>query len=395
MPLKHIVKEFRELENDDPRFFIEGPDGDEWFRWLGKIYGPEGSPYEGGTFNLEIELPADYPFKPPRVRFTTPIFHCNVFGSPTFPSPGCPSLTAKTGIVTLHLLGGARCQWSPVLTVKKTLMAISSLLADPDPYPQLKNLGFMEPGLLRKRTAILQENPEANTSHLDDPNFGPANPRPSICYDVDTDIAGLLLTDKERHDDMAKECVRMYARLANPTPPSLNPSLREIPRPLPPPLVPEVRVGGLNTANVSTTGASASAAAGQVNMTGASASLNSLNVSTMGASASATAGQVSMTGASASLNAANIDTVGASASAAAGQVHISGASTGLNTGNVSTTGASASAVSGQVDISGASASLNAANIDTVGASASAAAGQVHVSGATASLNAGNVSTTVL
>ena len=35
--------------------------------WKGHIKGPEGTPYEGGEFCIDINLPADYPFVPPKV----------------------------------------------------------------------------------------------------------------------------------------------------------------------------------------------------------------------------------------------------------------------------------------------------------------------------------------
>jgi hypothetical protein len=46
--------------------------------FLNVILGPEGSPFEGGVFKLELFLPEDYPMSAPKVRFITKIYHPNI-----------------------------------------------------------------------------------------------------------------------------------------------------------------------------------------------------------------------------------------------------------------------------------------------------------------------------
>ena len=77
--------------------------------------GPDDSPYAGGVFFLNIHFPPDYPFKPPKVSFTTKIYH--------------PNINAN-GSICLDIL---KDQWSPALTISKVLLSISSLLTDPNP----------------------------------------------------------------------------------------------------------------------------------------------------------------------------------------------------------------------------------------------------------------------
>merc|ERR1719253_1049377 len=77
--------------------------------------GPPDSPYAGGVFFLDIHFPADYPFKPPKVHFTTRIYHCNI---------------NSNGGICLDIL---KDQWSPALTISKVLLSICSLLTDPNP----------------------------------------------------------------------------------------------------------------------------------------------------------------------------------------------------------------------------------------------------------------------
>ncbi|XP_076444123.1 ubiquitin-conjugating enzyme E2-17 kDa-like isoform X1 [Babylonia areolata] len=126
MALKRINKELQDLGKDPPTTCSAGPVGDDWlntngcptaqmFHWQATIMGPNESPYQGGIFFLTIHFPTDYPFKPPKVAFTTRIYHPNI---------------NSNGSICLDIL---RSQWSPALTISKVLLSICSLLTDPNP----------------------------------------------------------------------------------------------------------------------------------------------------------------------------------------------------------------------------------------------------------------------
>jgi len=114
--LKRINKEYRDLQKDPPANTSAGPVNEsDMFNWKATIMGPEDSPYAGGLFFLNIHFPTDYPFKPPKVQFTTKIFHPNI---------------NSNGGICLDIL---KDQWSPALTISKVLLSICSLLTDPNP----------------------------------------------------------------------------------------------------------------------------------------------------------------------------------------------------------------------------------------------------------------------
>ncbi len=50
----------------------------ELTHWKGWIIGPEDTPYSGGKFFIDIQLTSEYPFKPPKMKFETKIWHPNI-----------------------------------------------------------------------------------------------------------------------------------------------------------------------------------------------------------------------------------------------------------------------------------------------------------------------------
>lgn len=110
-----IQKELSLFITDPPDNCSAGPVDDDIFHWEGSIMGPTETVYEGGIFNLDIQFPKNYPFKPPKVRFKTKIYHPNINSG---------------GFICLDIF---KDNWSPALTISKVLLSICSLLTDPNP----------------------------------------------------------------------------------------------------------------------------------------------------------------------------------------------------------------------------------------------------------------------
>ena len=119
MSLRRLTKEATEFKNHPDDDIQAAPDTDNMYQWKATIIGPSGTPYDGGKFVLSITIPHDYPFKPPRVKFETNIFHCNI---------------NERGVISMDELSG---KWAPSLTIKKLLQCIRAILMSPnddDPF---------------------------------------------------------------------------------------------------------------------------------------------------------------------------------------------------------------------------------------------------------------------
>merc|ERR1712070_1278334 len=97
------------------------------------------TPYEGGTFELDIQIPESYPFSPPKVKFTTRLWH--------------PNISSQTGAICLDIL---KDQWAAAMTLRTVLLSLQALLsaAEPDdPQDAVVAKQYKEDPKLFERTA--------------------------------------------------------------------------------------------------------------------------------------------------------------------------------------------------------------------------------------------------
>lgn len=115
--IKRVQREFKEVTNSEEilKCKIELVD-DTYTRLRGEIAGPPDTPFEGGSYKLDIVIPDTYPFNPPKVNFVTKIWH--------------PNISSVTGAICLDIL---KDQWAAAMTLRTVLLSIQALLSAAEP----------------------------------------------------------------------------------------------------------------------------------------------------------------------------------------------------------------------------------------------------------------------
>lgn len=116
MASKGLQKQVLALERNAPstNLALSVVGDDDPCHYQATLRGPADSPFEGGTYLLDLQFPAEYPFRAPKVKFLTKIFHPNV---------------DVNGTIYMNIFYD---QWTPALSVEKFLLAIQSLLKSPE-----------------------------------------------------------------------------------------------------------------------------------------------------------------------------------------------------------------------------------------------------------------------
>ena len=136
-------------------------DESDYMHWKAEIKGPVSTPYEGGKFAVDIVLPSDYPFVPPKVCGTSPALTLALSalalneasrGAQGPPAQGVrsaqrachascaqmkfdtkvwhPNISSESGAICLDIL---KNEWSPALTVRTALISLQALMSAPEP----------------------------------------------------------------------------------------------------------------------------------------------------------------------------------------------------------------------------------------------------------------------
>ncbi|EJT45143.1 ubiquitin-conjugating enzyme e2-24 kda [Trichosporon asahii var. asahii CBS 8904] len=114
--LRRVQKEIKACRDDKTsQISIELVDENP-FHLIGAFPGPSDTPYEGGYYEVDIVIPDAYPFEPVKMKFITKVYH--------------PNISSASGAICLDIL---KDKWSPVLTLKSTLISLQSLLCSPEP----------------------------------------------------------------------------------------------------------------------------------------------------------------------------------------------------------------------------------------------------------------------
>lgn len=112
MALRRIHKELASIRKENPAQWYVAPIGDDLYKCRGVVLGAKNTPYEGGIFFVSVLFPKDYPFKPPKTRFETPIYHLGI--------------NKKGGHCAIENI--SKGYWSPALTIGKLFLSICDYL---------------------------------------------------------------------------------------------------------------------------------------------------------------------------------------------------------------------------------------------------------------------------
>jgi ubiquitin-conjugating enzyme E2 S len=117
---RRLMTEIKKLQKAELGGIAVKTNNDNLTEFHAVIQGPENTPFEGGEFQIKLEIGEEFPQKPPRGFFLTKIFHPNVQGD--------------TGAICVSSLSQ---DWTEDMGLDHLLLTIRCLLIEPNPESAL------------------------------------------------------------------------------------------------------------------------------------------------------------------------------------------------------------------------------------------------------------------
>ena len=109
---KRVLRDLRRLKSDDGALGLWVDDCECLTDWVVKLVGAAGTVYEGEIYRLRVRFGADYPARPPEIRFMRPApVHEHIYSD---------------GKICLNILYS---DWDPKMDVRSTCLSLLSMLS--------------------------------------------------------------------------------------------------------------------------------------------------------------------------------------------------------------------------------------------------------------------------
>ena len=125
-----LKKQFKDINKaSDLGLSVGLVDENNFYKWSVVIFGPTETIYEGGFFRAILDFPEDYPNNPPKMQFTTKMWHPNIYKD----GKVCISILHPPGTDKFNEQEKAEERWRPSLGAEEILLSVISMLNDPNP----------------------------------------------------------------------------------------------------------------------------------------------------------------------------------------------------------------------------------------------------------------------
>ena len=151
--MQRLIADYKQIQSEaNDLFTVELVDDTNLTHWKVTIFGPADTIYEGHLLEGRMEFPDNYPWSPPRFKFTTPLWHPNIYWNDSnqlnqsnpsnHSNHSNHSNQSSNGLVCISILhegddvSGYESRserWSPVMTSQMVIQSIISLLDNPNP----------------------------------------------------------------------------------------------------------------------------------------------------------------------------------------------------------------------------------------------------------------------